>query len=106
MNESAYARVIFIVKNIRKKQTLGCTPFVRQYGILNNKRGALLCHEGSYQTNDTHQNSKIFARNNGGQTSRERYVSETMHDDLRSTDHRRITKRWERMLSDGGTGRL
>ena len=36
---------------------LNCTPFVRQYGILNNKRGALLCQK-EYQTNDTHQNSK------------------------------------------------
>ena len=37
---------------------LNCTPFVRQYGILKNKRGALLCQK-EYQTNDMHQNSVV-----------------------------------------------
>ena len=36
---------------------LNCTPFVRQYDILDNKRGALLWQKG-YQTNATHQNSR------------------------------------------------
>ena len=33
------------------------TPFVRQYDILNNKWGALLCRK-EYQTNAIHQNSR------------------------------------------------
>ena len=36
---------------------LNCTPFVRQYDILTNKWGALLCQKG-YQTNVIHQNSR------------------------------------------------
>ena len=36
---------------------LNCTPFVRQYDILNNKWGALLCRK-EYQTNAIHQNSR------------------------------------------------
>ena len=35
---------------------LNCTPFVRQYGILDNKWGDLLCRK-EYQTRDTRQNS-------------------------------------------------
>ena len=35
--------------------TMNCTPFVRQYDILDNKWGALLCQK-EYQTSDTHQN--------------------------------------------------
>ena len=38
---------------------MNCTPFVRQYDILDNKWGALLCQKG-YQTNDTHQNLKSW----------------------------------------------
>ena len=38
---------------------VNCTPFVRQYDILDNKWGALLCQKG-YQANDTHQNSKSW----------------------------------------------
>ena len=34
-----------------------CTPFVRQYDILSNKWGVLLCQK-EYQTNDIRQNSK------------------------------------------------
>ena len=37
--------------------TLNCTPFVRQYDILSNKWGVLLCQK-EYQTNDIRQNSK------------------------------------------------
>ena len=33
------------------------TPFVRQYDILSNKWGVLLCQK-EYQTNDIRQNSK------------------------------------------------
>ena len=36
---------------------VNCTPFVRQYDILDNKWGALLWQKG-YQTNATHQNSR------------------------------------------------
>ena len=36
---------------------LNSTPFVRQYGILNNKWGVLLCRK-EYQTNAIHQNSR------------------------------------------------
>ena len=45
---------------INKKEvaeTLNCTPFVRQYDILSNKWGVLLCQK-EYQTNDIRQNSK------------------------------------------------
>ena len=38
-------------------QTMNCTPFVRQYDILSNKWGVLLCQK-EYQTNDIRQNSK------------------------------------------------
>ena len=43
-----------------KKQAgdkLNCTPFVRQYDILSNKWGVLLCQK-EYQTNDIRRNSK------------------------------------------------
>ena len=36
---------------------VNCTPFVRQYGILSNKWGVLLCQK-EYQTNDIRRNSK------------------------------------------------
>ena len=36
---------------------MNCTPFVRQYGILSNKWGVLLCQK-EYQTNDIRRNSK------------------------------------------------
>ena len=36
---------------------LNCTPFVRQYDILFNKWGVLLCQK-EYQTNDIRRNSK------------------------------------------------
>ena len=36
---------------------VNCTPFVRQYDILSNKWGVLLCQK-EYQTNDIRQNSK------------------------------------------------
>ena len=34
---------------------VNCTPFVRQYDILSNKWGVLLCQK-EYQTNGIHQN--------------------------------------------------
>ena len=37
--------------------TVNCTPFVRQYDILSNKWGVLLCQK-EYQTSDIRQNSK------------------------------------------------
>ncbi len=36
---------------------MNCTPFVRQYDILNNKWGVLLCQK-EYQTNAIHQKSR------------------------------------------------
>ncbi len=36
---------------------MNCTPFVRQYDILDNKWGALLCQK-EYPLNDIHRNSK------------------------------------------------
>ena len=52
---SAVAALInaFIEKTLSLK--LNCTPFVRQYDILDNKWGASLCQK-EYQTNDTRQN--------------------------------------------------
>ena len=38
-------------------EIVNSTPFVRQYGILSNKWGVLLCQK-EYQTNDIRQNSK------------------------------------------------
>ena len=45
----------------KKKRTadLNCTPFVRQYGILSNKWGVLLCQK-EYQTNDIRRNSRSW----------------------------------------------
>ena len=47
------------ISSSAKKQPpeLNCTPFVRQYVILNNKWGALLCQK-EYRTRDILQNSK------------------------------------------------
>mgnify|MGYP000945006425 CR=1 FL=1 len=36
---------------------MNCTPFVRQYDILSNKWGVLLCQK-EYQTNDIRRNSR------------------------------------------------
>ena len=41
----------------REGPGLNSPPFVRQYGILNNKWGVLLCRK-EYQTNAIHQNSR------------------------------------------------
>ena len=40
--------------------TMNCTPFVRQYDILFNKWGVLLCQK-EYQTNDIRRNSKNWS---------------------------------------------
>ena len=42
---------------IKAALRLNCTPFVRQYDILSNKWGVLLCQK-EYQTNDIRRNSK------------------------------------------------
>ena len=39
------------------KPELNCTPFVRQYDILSNKWGVLLCQK-EYQTNDIRRSSR------------------------------------------------
>ena len=46
---------------IREKQraALNCTPFVRQYDILSNRWGDLLCQE-EHQTNDTRRNLRSW----------------------------------------------
>ena len=41
----------------KRHREMNCTPFVRQYDILSNKWGVLLCQK-EYQTNDIRQNSK------------------------------------------------
>ena len=51
---SLYTIAILQISGRRK---LNCTPFVRQYVILNNKWGALLCQK-EYRTRDILQNSK------------------------------------------------
>ena len=52
---------IFIPESMEKppKAIMNSTPFVRQYGILSNKWGVLLCQK-EYQTNDIRQNSKSW----------------------------------------------
>ena len=44
-------------KYFPKSYTLNCTPFVRQYDILSNKWGVLLCQK-EYQTNDIRRSSR------------------------------------------------
>ena len=44
-------------ENPTEDAPVNCTPFVRQYDILSNKWGVLLCQK-EYQTNDIRQNSK------------------------------------------------
>ena len=44
----------------RYTSKLNCTPFVRQYDILSNRWGDLLCQEEN-QTNDTHRNSRSWS---------------------------------------------
>ena len=46
-------------KILIKRVILNCTPFVRQYGILSNKWGVLLCQR-EYRTNDTQRNSRSW----------------------------------------------
>ena len=54
-------RLLEVLRSLKKNRpvlrTLNCTPFVRQYVILNNKWGALLCQK-EYRTRDILQNSK------------------------------------------------
>ncbi len=42
---------------IPKKYSVNCTPFVRQYDILSNKWGVLLCQK-EYQINDIRRSSR------------------------------------------------
>ena len=49
-------RICYNNKNGRLPD-VNSTPFVRQYGILSNKWGVLLCQK-EYQTNDIRRNSK------------------------------------------------
>ena len=54
------ANTFFCLSIPPKKQPgpiVNCTPFVRQYDILSNKWGVLLCQK-EYQTSDIRQNSK------------------------------------------------
>ncbi len=54
-----YAKELFVALKCKAKSPAGrrvnSTPFVRQYDILNNKWGVLLCQK-EYQTSDIHQN--------------------------------------------------
>jgi len=45
------------IKVKKRHSRLNSTPFVRQYDILSNKWGVLLCQK-EYQTNDIRRNSK------------------------------------------------
>ena len=45
------------IRKVTSQPNLNSTPFVRQYDILSNKWGVLLCQK-EYQTNDIRQNSK------------------------------------------------
>ena len=57
-DENGCAEVLAADKFIADDLTLlNCTPPVRQYDILSNKWGVLLCQK-EYQTNDIRQNSK------------------------------------------------
>lgn len=59
LNVNTIQNIIFAHMMIKKIATkiriLNCTPFVRQYDILNNKWGDFLCQEES-QINDIHRN--------------------------------------------------
>ena len=44
-------------EDVYKRQRLHCTPFVRQYDILSNKWGVLLCQK-EYQTNDIRRSTR------------------------------------------------
>ena len=53
-------KALYLVKeNSRRGCAMNCTPFVRQYDILSNKWGVLLCQK-EYQTSDIRQNSKSW----------------------------------------------
>ena len=42
---------------MKTRMNVNSPPFVRQYDILSNKWGVLLCQK-EYQTNDTHRSSR------------------------------------------------
>ena len=44
----------------RASEEVNCTPFVRQYDILSNKWGVLLCQK-EYRTNDIRRNSRSWS---------------------------------------------
>ena len=76
---------------------LNCTPFVRQYDILSDKWGVLLCQK-KYQTNDIRRNSK-------------KLVIETMQEEKLSysetcrrfeVNSRDRIKSWERIYLEEG----
>ena len=48
-----------VLDNENQPVKVNCTPFVRQYGILSNKWGVLLCQR-EYRTNDTQRNSRSW----------------------------------------------
>ena len=60
---SAYSELIWTTefpndkRNPGRSTPLNCTPFVRQYDILSNKWGVLLCQK-EYQTNDIRRSSR------------------------------------------------
>ena len=45
------------IKKAREARGMNSTPFVRQYDILSNKWGVLLCQK-EYQTNDIRRSSR------------------------------------------------
>ena len=50
-------RTIWNIANDLRGSVVNCTPFVRQYDILSNKWGVLLCQK-EYQTNDIRRSSR------------------------------------------------
>ena len=55
--ENTTIQICVTCNNHKRGATLNCTPFVRQYDILSNKWGVLLCQK-EYQTNDIRRSSR------------------------------------------------
>ena len=57
ITDEASAMIDHAMKEIPAAALLNSTPFVRQYDILSNKWGVLLCQK-EYQTNDIRRSSR------------------------------------------------
>ena len=90
------------IRKKAKKRTapgypLNCTPFVRQYGILSNKWGVLLCQK-EYQTNDIRRNSKNWSI----ETMQEEKLSYSETCRRFEVNSRDRIKSWERIYLEEG----